>query len=85
MLGRLDALWQGEIKTKTVIEENNLNLRQLNEKLVYEINAYPFKKDEAGKEFSKEVSKALDSMREDGTLKKLSEEWFNIDTTNPEE
>ena len=85
MIGRLEALWQGEIKTKTVIEENDLAIRQLNEKLVYEINAYPFRKDEEGKKLSQEVSEALKSMREDGTLKKLSEKWFNIDTTMPEE
>lgn len=85
MLGRLDALWQGEIKTKTVIEDNNLDLRQLNEKLIYETNAYPFRKDEKGKEFTEGTSEALESMREDGTLKKLSEKWFNIDTTNPGE
>ncbi|WMM25201.1 transporter substrate-binding domain-containing protein [Tissierella sp. MB52-C2] len=80
-IGRLAALWQGEIKTKTTIEENNLDIRQLNEKLVYEINAYPFRKDEAGKKFSKEVTEALKAMREDGTLEELSIKWFNIDTT----
>lgn len=84
-IGRLAALWQGEIKTKTTIEENNLDIRQLNEKLVYEINAYPFRKDENGEKLSKEVSEALKSMREDGTLEKLSIKWFNIDTTKSEE
>ncbi len=85
MIGRIDALWQGEIKTKTVIEENDLAIRQLNEKLTYEINAYPFRKDEEGEKLAKEVTEAIKSMREDGTLKKLSEKWFNIDTTQPEE
>ena len=68
-----------------MIEENNLNIRQLNEKLVYEINAYPFRKDENGEKLSKEVSEALNSMREDGTLEELSIKWFNIDTTKSEE
>ncbi len=84
MLGRLDALWQGEIKTKTTIEANQLTLRQLNEKLVYEVNAYPFRMDDAGKKLSDEVTEAIDSMREDGTLEKLSKTWFDIDTTVPE-
>ena len=84
-IGRLAALWQGEIKTKTVIEENNLEIRQLNEKLVFEINAYPFRKDGSGEKLSKEVSEALNSMREDGTLEELSKKWFNIDTTKSEE
>lgn len=84
-IGRLDALWQGEIKTKTVIEENNLPIRQLNEKLVYEINAYPFRKDESGQELSEKVSETIKAMREDGTLSKLSEEWFGLDTTESAE
>ena len=85
LIGRLDALWQGEIKTKTVIEDNDLTIRQLNEKLVYEINAYPFRKDEEGQKLVEEISQAIKAMREDGTLQKLSEKWFDIDTTQPEE
>jgi putative amino-acid transport system substrate-binding protein len=84
-IGRLAALWQGEIKTKTIIQENNLDIRQLNEKLVYEINAYPFRKDDTGQKLSQEVSDALNAMREDGTLEKLSIKWFGIDTTKAEE
>ena len=75
----------GRNKTKTVIQENNLDIRQLNEKLVYEVNAYPFRKDDAGQKFSQEVSKALKAMEEDGTLEELSIKWFGIDTTKPEE
>ena len=80
-IGRLAALWQGEIKTKTTVEENNLPIRQLNEKLVYEINSYPFRKDESGQKFSEEVTEAIKAMREDGTLGELSEKWFGLDTT----
>lgn len=82
-IGRLAALWQGEIKTKTVVSENKLPIRQLNEKLVYEINAYPFRKDEAGQKLAGEVGSAIKAMRTDGTLKKLSEKWFGLDTTEP--
>lgn len=85
LLGRIDAFWQGEIKTKTVIEEEDLDIRQLNEKLVYEINAYPFRMDDEGKKLSEDVAKAIDEMREDGTLTKLSEKWFAIDTTSADE
>ncbi len=85
VIGRLEALWQGEIKTKTTVEENNLDLRQLNEKLVYEVNAYPFRKDDEGKTISEEVAATIKAMREDGTLAELSKLWFNIDTTEPGE
>ncbi len=84
-IGRLAALWQGEIKTKTTIKENNLEIRQLNEKLVYETNAYPFRKNADGEKLSQEVSKAIDEMREDGTLEELSKKWFEVDTTKPVE
>lgn len=84
MIDRIDALWQGEIKTKTIIKDENLKIRQLNEKLVYEINAYPFRKDEKGKELSEKATISIQEMRADGTLKKLSEEWFDIDTTEAE-
>ena len=79
------ALWQGEIKTKTTIKENNLEIRQLNEKLVYETNAYPFRKNADGEKLSQEVSKAIDEMWEDGTLEELSKKWFEVDTTKPVE
>lgn len=80
-LGRIDACWQGEIKTKTTIEDNKLPLTLLGERLVFETNAYPFNKNEKGEKLSKEVSKTIKEMREDGTLKTLSEKWFNLDTT----
>ena len=84
-MGRVDAIWQGEIKTLSVIKKNNLPIRQLNEKLTYEVNAYPFRKDDEGKAMSEKVSKAIDSMREDGTLSKLSEKWFEVDITKEEQ
>lgn len=85
IIGRLDGLWQGEIKTKTIIQENDLDIKQINEKLVYEINAYPFRKDENGQKLSQKVADTIKDMREDGTLEKLSLKWFDIDTTMPVE
>lgn len=84
-IGRLEALWQGEIKTKTTIDENNLDLKPINEKLVYEINAYPFRKDDHGKKLQSEVTNSIKEMREDGTLEELSLKWFDIDTTKSQE
>lgn len=84
LLGRIDAFWQGEVKTKTVIKEQDLALVQLNQKLVYETNAYPFRKDDTGKALSEMAAKTIKEMREDGTLKALSEKWFEIDTTVPQ-
>lgn len=84
LLGRIDGFWQGEIKTKTIITGEKLAIRQLNEKLVYETNAYPFRMDDGGKILAEEVAKTIDEMRKDGTLKELSNKWFGIDTTEVE-
>lgn len=80
-LGRIDALWQGEIKTLTTIKNNNLPLKGLNQKLTFEVNAYPFAKTQQGETLAKEVTDALKAMREDGTLATISEKWFALDTT----
>lgn len=85
LLGRIDAFWQGEVKTNTVIQEQNLDLVQLNQRLVYETNAYPFRKDDSGAAFASMAATTIDAMRADGTLKALSEKWFGIDTTVPQE
>jgi hypothetical protein len=45
------------------------------------VNAYPFSKSERGKMLSQLVSKTLQSMKDDGTLTKLSEKWFKIDVS----
>ena len=84
-LGRIDALWQGEVKTKTIIEQEDLDLVFLNQKLAFEVNAYPFNKEEADKEMIADISKTIVDMREDGTLTQLSEKWFGLDTTNKPE
>ena len=79
-LGRLDACWQGEIKTMSTIKENNLQLKMIGERLTFETNAYPFAKTEKGEKLSKEVSDTINAMREDGTLVALSEKWFGLNT-----
>lgn len=85
-LGRIDAAWQGEIKTLTTIKDNNLPLRLIGERLTFEVNAYPFLKNETSKALAAEVGTAIDAMRADGTLLALSKKWFDLDTiTKPAE
>lgn len=81
MNGRIDALWQGEVKTETIIKDNDMPLHGLGVRDTFETNAYPFKKDDKGKELSEECTKAIKAMHEDGTLTKLSEKWFDMDVT----
>ena len=46
-----------------------------------ETNIYPFAKTDEGKELCGMVSKTIKEMKADGTLKKLSEKWFDTDIT----
>ncbi|MCT8977779.1 transporter substrate-binding domain-containing protein [Clostridium sp. CX1] len=79
-IGRVDASFLGTVKAKSAIEKGNMNLRLIDSQFVYEINQYPFKKDE-NKEVIEAVNKAIKAMHEDGTLSKLSQKWFGLDTT----
>lgn len=80
---RLDACWQGAIKTNTVIKQGDLDLKLMavNVEIGSEINAYPFAKTEENKEKIQAINKAIQSMHEDGTLAELSMKWFDLDTT----
>lgn len=82
--GRIDAGWQGEVKTLATIEQGKLPLKLLGVKLecgVFEVNAYPFTKD-ADVALVEKISKSIKDMREDGTLKNLSEKWFKMNTVD---
>lgn len=80
--GRLDAAWLSEVKAKTTIEQGNLNLKISDiDTGVYEINQYPFRKEEKNKEIIEKVNEAINKMHEDGTLTETSEKWFRLDTT----
>lgn len=81
-IGRLDAGWLSEVKAKTTIEKGNLQLKLANTTTgVYEINQYPFRKEEQSKPKIEDVNRAIKSMHEDGTFTKLSQQWFGLDTT----
>ena len=80
--GRLDLAWLSEIKAKTTIEQGGLKLKVADvDTGVYEINQYPFRKEEASKERLEKVNAVIKEMHEDGTFTELSNKWFEIDTT----
>ncbi|MCC5908849.1 MAG: transporter substrate-binding domain-containing protein [Clostridiaceae bacterium] len=80
-LGRIDASWQGEVKTLATIEKNDLDLKLIGIKLVFETNAYPFVKDSEKDALREDISETIKEMHEDGTLSSLSRKWFDLDTT----
>ena len=82
-LGRLDAVYSAEISLQTIISEGEFEIEMSS---IDPINpsycAYPFAKDGENTDALIELfNGALEEMKEDGTLVKLSEKWFNIDAT----
>ena len=74
--GKIDAYIEAVIifddrKTKT-----GLDLKLTGDTVYTEVNAFPFRKDEASKKLCDDVSKTIVEMREDGTLEKLAVKWF---------
>ena len=63
------------------IEQGEYDLKIVGETGYYQQYAYPFPKTDEGKALCKEFDDALTAMKEDGTLKKISEKWFNMDIT----
>ncbi len=83
-IGRLDAAWIGTVKAKTVIEKEKMDLKLYDPKYVFEVNQYPFRKDEKNKKKLEDINKAIKDMMSDGTMSKLSIKWFKLDITNKE-
>lgn len=79
-LGRCDLWPRAYTSCVTTVKEVD-NLKILGNTNVVESNVYPFAKTERGEELCKLVSETINEMREDGTLKELSEKWFETDVT----
>jgi len=86
-IGRLDACWQGAVKSQAAIDAGALKVHLLGIQtdIGTEINAYPFVKESGKEEMREAISATVQEMREDGTLSELSNKWFNLDTTNAPE
>lgn len=79
--GRIDAQFVGTTASLSTIKDGNLPLKIFDPGYVVEINQYPFARTEASAAKIKAVNEALDAMKKDGTLEKLSQKWFSIDVT----
>lgn len=80
--GRVDAALDDRLTLPYVLKKVDLPLRPggvlANTKIEMGI---PFRK--GNPKFAKAINDALESMRRDGTLQKLSTQWFGIDTSRP--
>lgn len=77
-MGRCDLWPRAHTSSVRTVKETK-NLRILGDTDILETNVYPFAKNERGEKLKKEVSNVLAEMKKDGTLKKLSEKWFEQD------
>ena len=68
LLGRIDAVVIDRVSAIAAIKEKDLNLQLAGEPIDKIENAYPFVKDEKGKDLSENVNKALDEMKKDGVI-----------------
>ena len=79
--GRIDATVNNPIMAKKKAEVLGLNIKAINENLVENPSLFIMKKDEAGKALKEKIDTALQAIKADGTLSKLSIEWFGEDYT----
>lgn len=77
--GKVDAFVSGQVILLGQIKHKNLPLKVVGEPFGLKQVALPFRKDARGEELKKKVDVALEELRADGTLKKISEKWFDTD------
>ena len=82
-LGRVDAFVMDRVSASQIIKEKPLPLALAGPTFSQITNAYPFKDTERGRALREEVNAALETLRDNGTLKAISEEWFGTDITAP--
>ncbi|WP_203299076.1 amino acid ABC transporter substrate-binding protein [Marinobacter sediminum] len=82
-LGRVDAFVMDRVSASQIIKEKPLPLALAGPTFSQITNAYPFKDTERGRALRDEVNAALKTLRDNGTLKAISEEWFGTDITAP--
>ena len=79
--GKVDAYVSGEVLLLGRIKHRNLPLKVVGETFGEKTVALPFRKDQRGETLRKKVDVAIEQLRADGTLKKISEKWFERDLT----
>lgn len=81
-IGRIDAVINDKLAAVTNIKESGLDL-QLGGEPVHSLeNSFPFINNEENKAVIEKVNKAIEEMRADGTLEKISNKWFDVDITS---
>ncbi|MFC0267614.1 amino acid ABC transporter substrate-binding protein [Kushneria aurantia] len=82
-LGRADAFVMDRVSASQVIKDKPLPLALAGQPFSRIENAYPFRDDDAGRALRDRVNEALDTLRDNGTLSEISQQWFGTDITQP--
>ncbi|MBZ2169664.1 MULTISPECIES: amino acid ABC transporter substrate-binding protein [Marinobacter] len=82
-LGRVDAFVMDRVSASQIIREKPLPLQLAGPTFSSIANAYPFPNTDEGRALRDEVNAALSTLRQNGTLKAISEKWFGTDITAP--
>jgi L-cystine transport system substrate-binding protein len=77
--GRIDATLNDPIMAVAKAKAQGLEVEPVGERLAADPTHFIFKKDAAGQELKQKVDAALTKLKEDGSLSKLSIEWFGED------
>ena len=77
--GRIDAMVVDAVLARYYMVKHPDKYVVLDENMGDEVVAVAFRKDD--KEYSEKINKALDEMKKDGTMKKISEQWMGVDIT----
>ncbi|TPR55123.1 transporter substrate-binding domain-containing protein [Enterococcus sp. OL5] len=77
--GRVDAYLNDKISGEEKIKQSGLALKMTGVSIFQAEFAYPFPKTEQGTALLKQFDQALEELKADGTLKKLSEKYFSED------
>ncbi|MBP2032672.1 ABC-type amino acid transport substrate-binding protein [Clostridium algifaecis] len=80
-LGRADALVEDKLAIMDTIKRSNYNLQLAEQPIEKMQNAFPMLKNDQNKQKIEKINKTLKAMKQDGTLKKISEKWFGSDIT----
>lgn len=82
-LGRVDAFVMDRVSASQIIKDKPLPLALAGSPFSEIRNAYPFRDTDEGRALRDQVNQALETLRANGTLKAISEQWFGTDITQP--
>lgn len=84
--GNVKGSLEREIDALTIVENSDSKFKVLGDKHIIDSLVYSFPMDYKNKKLIDDVNKTIREMKEDGTIKKLSEQWFKMNIVDkPEE